>query len=90
MFLMAISTLFLKYFIRMHMVSVLKLKGDEKVLDIACGRGFIMSGVAKKLGNGGKVIGVDIFDKSIQSGNGMEVTLGNMQKLGLEDRYDIL
>ncbi len=39
----------------------LKLRGDELVLDVGCGRGLLLIGAAKRLTTG-KAVGVDIWN----------------------------
>jgi ubiquinone/menaquinone biosynthesis C-methylase UbiE len=79
-----------RYFIRWYEIGLLHLKGDEKVLDVACGRGFVLNGLAKRLTAGGKAYGADIFDDSIQSGNSIATTMGNACRMGLGDRVEVV
>jgi len=46
----------------------LHLRGDEVVLDMGCGRGAVLTAVARRLTTG-RVTGVDIWSKKDQSGN---------------------
>src|SRR5271165_6359891 len=46
-------------------------KGDEKVLDIGCGRGLLLIGAAKRLQTG-KASGVDLWSKEELSDNSPE------------------
>src|SRR5438552_12169027 len=46
----------------------LKLRGDEAVLDMGCGRGAVLIAVARRLTTG-RVTGVDIWNAMDQSGN---------------------
>ena len=46
----------------------LHLRGDEGVLDMGCGRGAVLTAVARRLTTG-RVTGVDIWSKKDQSGN---------------------
>jgi len=66
----------------------LKLRGDEAVLDMGCGRGAVLTGVARKLTTG-HVTGVDIWNTMDQSGNAREVTLRNASLEGVSDRVQI-
>ena len=59
-----------------HILDGLKLRGDEAVLDIGCGRGAVLTAVARRLTTG-RVNGVDIWNTRDQSGNAKEVTLRN-------------
>src|SRR5439155_16843429 len=47
--------------LRDQMLDSLALRGDERVLDVGCGRGLLEIGATKRLKNG-KVIGIDIWN----------------------------
>ena len=66
----------------------LNLRGDEAVLDMGCGRGAVLTAVARRLKTG-KVTGVDIWNTMDQSGNAKEVTLRNASLEGVADRIQI-
>src|SRR6185503_14121870 len=66
----------------------LGLAGDERVLDMGCGRGAVLTAVARRLGTG-RVTGVDIWNSRDQSGNAREVTLHNAAVEGVSDRVQI-
>ncbi len=66
----------------------LRLRGDEGVLDMGCGRGAVLTAVARRLTTG-RVTGVDIWSKKDQSGNAREVTLRNASLEGVGDRVQI-
>ena len=66
----------------------LHLRGDESVLDMGCGRGAVLTAVARRL-TSGKVTGVDIWNTMDQSGNAKEVTLRNASLEGVTDRIQI-
>ncbi len=53
-------------------------KGDEKVLDVGCGRGLMLISAAKRLITG-TAVGVDIWDSRDQAGNRSENTFKNTQ-----------
>ena len=63
----------------------LRLRGDEAVLDMGCGRGAVLTAVARRLTTG-RVTGVDIWSKKDQSGNAKSVTLRNASLEGVGDR----
>jgi hypothetical protein len=52
----------------------LHLRGDEGVLDMGCGRGAVLTAVARRLSTG-RVTGIDIWSTKDQSGNARDVTL---------------
>lgn len=63
-------------------------KGDERVLDVGCGRGLILVGAAKRLTTG-KAVGVDIWQAEDLSGNRPEVPLKNAALEGVGDRVAV-
>jgi SAM-dependent methyltransferase len=66
----------------------LHLRGDERVLDIGCGRGAVLTAVAKRLGTG-RVTGIDLWSTHDQSGNASIVTMRNASLEGVRDRVEI-
>jgi len=66
----------------------LPLRGDERVLDMGCGRGAVLTAVAKRL-TSGRATGIDIWNTHDQSGNAREVTLKNAEIEGVGDRVDV-
>ena len=66
----------------------LHLRGDEKVLDMGCGRGAVLTAVARRL-TAGRVTGVDIWSTHDQSGNARDVTARNAAIEGVADRVNI-
>jgi arsenite methyltransferase len=63
-------------------------RGDERVLDVGCGRGLMLVGAAKRLTTG-KAVGVDIWQAVDQSGNTPEAALANARKEGVGDRIEV-
>ena len=66
----------------------LHLGGDERVLDMGCGRGAVLIAVARRLTTG-RVTGIDLWSTHDQSGNSREVTLRNASLEGVENRIEI-
>jgi len=66
---------------------ILKLRGDENVLDVGCGLGRMTVAVAKQLGKG-KVIGIDIWDKMEIPGNSPENAYANAKIEGVQDKVE--
>ena len=66
---------------------ILKLKGNESVLDVGCGLGRATIGVAKQL-TSGKIIGVDIWDTLEIPGNCPEKALKNAEIEGVREKVD--
>ncbi|MBT8373723.1 MAG: class I SAM-dependent methyltransferase [Deltaproteobacteria bacterium] len=63
-------------------------KGDEKVLDIGCGRGLMLISAAKHLTTG-RAFGVDIWDSGDLSNNHPQHTLNNARIEGVQDKIEI-
>jgi len=66
----------------------LRLRGDERVLDMGCGRGAVLTAVARRLTTG-RVTGVDLWSTHDQSGNATGVTRRNASLEGVQDRIAI-
>ena len=66
----------------------LHLRGDERVLDMGCGRGAVLTAVARRLSTG-RVTGVDLWSTHDQSGNARDVTVRNASLEGVRDRIDV-
>jgi ubiquinone/menaquinone biosynthesis C-methylase UbiE len=77
-----------KFEVWTEILDELQLRGDERVLDMGCGRGAVLTSVAKRLTTG-RVTGVDLWSTHDQSGNAREVTLRNARLEGVNDRVDI-
>lgn len=54
----------------------------QTILDVGCGTGVITRDLAQRIGNQGKVIGIDPSERLI------EVAVRRMEELGLEDRIE--
>jgi arsenite methyltransferase len=66
----------------------LHLRGDERVLDMGCGRGAVLVAVAKRL-TSGRVTGIDLWSNRDQSGNARDVTIRNASLESVQDRVDV-
>jgi len=66
----------------------LKLRGDERILDVGCGRGLLLIGAAKQLPRG-RAVGIDHWSQIDQGNNNKEATLANARIEGVEDRVEI-
>ena len=71
-----------------RILDTLALHGDERVLDIGCGRGAVLTAVARRLGSG-RITGVDLWIARDQSGNARDVTLRNAALEGVADRVAV-
>ena len=71
-----------------EILDALYLRGDERVLDMGCGRGAVLTAVARRLRTG-RVTGIDLWSTHDQSGNARDVTRRNASLEGVGDRVDI-
>jgi SAM-dependent methyltransferase len=74
--------------LRDQMLDSLALRGDERILDVGCGRGLLAIGAAKRLKNG-KVIGIDVWNPSDLSGNTPDAAKANAKIEGVADKVRI-
>ena len=63
------------------------LHGDERVLDLGCGRGAVLLTAAKLVPHG-SAVGVDIW-RADQTGNSAQATLANADAEGVADRVEL-
>lgn len=66
----------------------LKLRGDEWILDLGCGRGAVLLLAAQHLTTG-RAVGVDLWRVKDQSGNAAEATHHNAIAEGVADRVEL-
>lgn len=77
-----------KLYIRRQLLDALPWRGDERVLDVGCGRGLLLVGVAQRLTTG-KAIGVDVWAPGAISGNRPDAALQNAKLEGVADRVEL-
>ena len=65
-----------KFAVWAELLDRFELKGDERLLDIGCGRGAVLLMAAQRLPRG-RAIGVDVWSTKDQSGNAEQVTRQN-------------
>jgi ubiquinone/menaquinone biosynthesis C-methylase UbiE len=74
---------------RDKLVGRIEWRGDERVLDVGCGRGLILVGAARRLTTG-RAVGVDIWQSEDLSGNRPGVPLTNAALEGVAERVTVL
>jgi arsenite methyltransferase len=73
---------------REKLLDLIQWSGDEQVLDVGCGRGLMLVGVAKRL-TSGKAIGVDLWQQQDQANNNSAATLENAAMEGVTERIEV-
>jgi SAM-dependent methyltransferase len=86
--LMTLSSLYGKRLLLRRMVTALALRGDERVLDVGCGRGMLLLEAAHAVPHG-RANALDLWSTRDQSGNAMQATARNAELAGLADRVQI-
>lgn len=71
-----------------RLLESLDWRGDERVLDLGCGRGAVLLMAAQYLPQG-KAVGVDIWSGKDQSGNALSVTEQNALAEGVAQRVEL-
>ena len=77
-----------KFVVWSRILDGLRLRGDERVLDMGCGRGAVLTAVAKRL-TSGRATGIDLWSTRDQSGNASDVTRRNAELEGVHERVTI-
>ncbi len=71
-----------------ELLDQLNLRGDERILDLGCGRGAVLLLAAQRLTTG-RAVGVDVWRRGDQSGNAAEATRRNALAEGVADRIEL-
>jgi arsenite methyltransferase len=93
-FIMAIEATYLygtlrgKFVVWAELLDQLRLRGDERILDLGCGRGAVLLMAAQHLTTG-RAVGVDLWRTVDQSGNSAEATRRNAVAEGVADRVEL-
>jgi len=77
-----------KFAVWAELLERLKLQGDERLLDIGCGRGAVLLMAAQCLPRG-RAVGVDLWSTTDQSGNAEQVTRRNAVLEGVAERIEL-
>jgi arsenite methyltransferase len=77
-----------KRHIRDQLLDLVPWRGDERVLDVGCGRGLVLIGAARRLTTG-RATGVDKWVPGAITGNRPEAVQRNAELEGVADRVEI-
>jgi len=79
------ATLRGKFVVWGELLDRLNLRGDERILDMGCGRGAVLFMAAQHLTTG-RAVGVDLWRRVDQSGNSLEAAQRNAVAEGVANR----
>jgi ubiquinone/menaquinone biosynthesis C-methylase UbiE len=82
------TTLRGKFLVWADLLDKLGLRGNERILDMGCGRGAVLLMAAQHLTTG-RAVGVDLWRGADQSGNSAEATRRNAVAEGVADRVEL-
>ncbi len=77
-----------KIHVRERVMDHIPWRGDERVLDVGCGRGLLLVAAARRLRDG-KAIGIDLWQEHDLSGNRPKAPLDNARLEGVADRVEV-
>jgi ubiquinone/menaquinone biosynthesis C-methylase UbiE len=77
-----------KFAVWQGLLDDLGLRGDERLLDLGCGRGAVLLMAAERL-PAGRAVGIDLWRGVDQSGNAQAVTERNAEAEGVRDRVEL-
>jgi len=77
-----------KFVVWAELLDGLNLRGDERILDMGCGRGAVLLMAAQHLTTG-RAVGVDLWRRVDQSGNSVDATRRNAVAEGVADRVEL-
>ena len=69
--------------VRDEIIDAIPWRGDEKILDVGCGRGLLLIGAAKRVRGAAKATGIDLWREEDLSGNSADATVANAKAEGV-------
>lgn len=77
-----------KFAVWAELLDELDLRGDERLLDMGCGRGMVLVQAAGRLTTG-TAVGLDLWRTGDQSGNDEDTARANARAAGVADRVEL-
>ena len=78
-----------KFEVWAELLDELDLRGDERILDVGCGRGAVLLLAAERV-PGGRAVGADIWRRRDQAGNSRAAAERNALLEGVSDRVEFV
>jgi arsenite methyltransferase len=78
-----------KFEVWAELLDELDLRGDERILDVGCGRGAVLLLAAERV-PGGRAVGADIWRRRDQAGNSRAAAERNAVLEGVSDRVEFV
>ena len=78
---------------RDFMLGMHRWRGDERVLDVGCGRGLLLAGAAKRmeaLAGSGRATGIDVWSNVDMGENSESATHHNLELEGISERCSLV
>src|SRR5579871_5659726 len=73
---------------RERLLDLVPWRGEERVLDVGCGRGLLLVGAARRLTTG-RAVGVDVWHGLQLSGNSPQAVEENARRAGVAERVEV-
>src|SRR5262245_8967828 len=77
-----------KFIVWAALLDEMKLRGNERILDVGCDRGAVLLMAAKHVTTG-RAVGIDLWKRQDQSGNCAKATFANATVEGVADRVEL-
>lgn len=78
-----------KFLVWNEILDALYLRDVERILDVGCGRGAVLTMTAERLPSG-HIVGIDLWRIADQSGNGIDAAERNLQAEGVAERCELV
>lgn len=75
--------------VRDEIIDAIAWRGDEKILDVGCGRGLLLIGAAKRVRGAARATGIDVWREEDLSGNSADALIANAKAEGVADRIKV-